>query len=433
MRLNIVSLWCLLVAGIGLMLANTAPEWGAFAVLVAMIAIAVTYRAYFHPAIVLTIGPTAMLLIGGLNISHYRGLVPSEVFGYILSCIMLLAVGAGSVLLMSPNPPRKPPRSPDISYAVIVMSLLPGLLGVAWIVLTVGIPLISPNARFLADPKALFLAETATVPAVLLAYRYYVHRSFPGRDRLLAGMVAVVLLIPGYRNWILTAFLIGIIGLTRVGALRIKMIPALVAVAGAGAFLGLVSIFRRAVSPQLLSSDASIERYDVEYLPGFLAQLHLGFRESIALTSLIMSKAIDFHGQPVFLADLMTLLPGERISGGRVIAQAFGAVLAGGLTPGLVGLLTAEFGAANCMIFFAAVGTVGGLIWRWCVASDRPEAAFFYGFFVVNFVLLFHRGIMKPSMVIVPLYFMGLILVLRQLMINPRTDHRPLVPRQRQI
>jgi hypothetical protein len=183
--------------------------------------------------------------------------------------------------------------------------------------------------------------------------------------------------------------------------------------------LGAVSEFRRAVSPELLSADVSLDKYQVQYLPGFLAQLHFGFRESIALTGQLIERPYDMHGQDAFFADVLTMLPGQRASGGQIIGQVFGSVLAGGLTPGMVGMLTLEFGRTWCLAAFAVCGLMIGGLWRWYARTQAPEIAFVYGFFVVNFLLLFHRGILKPGMLAVPLYFISLVALFKLLRRRP--------------
>jgi len=415
MRFDATAFFGLLIALAGLAFCGLAPEWTAFGVLVASVLLAAIRRAFFHPALFLSIGLLFILLMGGLNISNYRGEVPGEIFGYILQCIMVLS-GTAAVITLFPPPPRmRAPRLPALPYWMLWLALAPAVVGVLWIVATVGVPLLNPSMRFRADPKAVFLVETATAIATLMAYRFHINTRFSGADWLMCALIGVLLLIPGYRNWIVVAILIGLIGLNRAGSLRIRLVPALFFTTTVIVFLAAVSTFRRASSTELLSSDLSAVKYQIQYLPPILAQLHLGFRESIALTSQLIERHVDFKDQHVFLADVMTMLPGQGTSGGRVLAEQFGATQAGGLTPGLVGLLTTEFGQPWCLAAFAIAGAMGGAVWLWYARSRAPEVAVLYGYHAVNFLLLFHRGILKPSMVVVPLYFLVVVFLMKLL------------------
>jgi hypothetical protein len=415
MRFDATAFFGLLIALAGLAFGQLEPEWTAFSVLVATMLLAAIRRAFFHPALFLSIGLLFILLMGGLNISNYRGEVPDEIFGYILQCIMVLSGTAAAVTLFPPAPRTRPPHLPALPYWMLWLALTPAITGVLWIVATVGVPLLNPSIRFRADPKAVFLVETATAIATLMAYRFHINTRFSGKDWLMCALIAVLLLIPGYRNWIVVAILIGLLGLNRMGSLRIRLVPALFFTAAIVVFLAAVSTFRRASSTDLLSSDLSAIKYQIQYLPPVLAQLHFGFRESIALTSQLIERQADFGGQHVFLADVMTMLPGQATSGGRILAEQFGAAQAGGLTPGLIGLLTTEFGQPWCLAGFAIAGALGGAIWLWYARSRAPEVAILYGYHAVDFLLLFHRGILKPSMIVVPLYFLVLVFFMKRL------------------
>ncbi|WP_156843126.1 hypothetical protein [Novosphingobium aquimarinum] len=430
MRLDFVSLFGLLIAIAGFTFAGLAPQWTAFGVLVMTTLVAIFFRSLFHPALFLGVALTFILLLGGLNLSNYRGSVSDETFAYILRCITILSGSASLVSLFTLSLKRRQPRKPLLPHWAIIASLLPAIAGVMWIVSTVGIPLFNPNARFAADPKALFLAEMGCATASLMALRYYMAGRFSAFDWLILAGVAVFLLIPGYRNWLIVAILVNIVGLVRMEALKVRVIPAAISLALALGFLGAMSEFRRAVSSELLTADQSMLQYKVQYLPSTLAQLHFGLRESIALTGRLIEEGIDFSGKTVFFADILTMLPGTRTSGGRILADAFGAVLKGGLTPGLVGVWTVEFGVTLCFAGFALCGAFAGTLWRLSGRGGRPEIAILYGYFSVNFLLLFHRGILKPSMVWVPLYFLIIVLLLRAMRPQRYSAMQPEMPPQ---
>lgn len=395
------------------------PHVAAVIMLLGNTVIAFRHRAYFHPLIFSPTAIGSILLIGGLNISTYRGDIYADTFGYILRCILMVSFGAALVAMVRP---RNGPRSiivAEMPLYMLIAASAPALLGIGWIIFAVGVPLLSPEVRFLAPPKAVFLSQIMIAVAVLAAYRYVVRRRLDTMDYVVLPVIALLLLIPGYRNYIVVALLVSVIGLNRLGLLTMRLPVLASMMAGIFGFLTIVSQFRRATSGNLLSASDLASVYHVQYLPGPLVQLHVAFRESLGITQILLTRYPHWNGPSIFFADFMTLLPGKSESGGIMVADLLGSVLRGGLTPGLVGVLTIEYSRAVCMIFFLGMGLASGMLWRWLARTAAPEAAFLYAFLIVNFLLVFVRGIPQATNLIEPLYFLGVVVVAKHL--KPRS------------
>ena len=412
MRLDSTSAQTLIAIPATLAIGLVSPQVAAAVFFGALVWLAVRRKAFFHPAIFVGAGTTLFLLIGGLNVSYYCGIIQDEFFFYVLQAIMAFSAGAALVTLVTRAPDKRPLKITPVSIELVILSALPGVVGVLWVVLAVGIPLINPEARFLAPGRAMLLAETLNASFVLLAY-YYLSRGVPKPTLLMVafgGIVMFLLLVPGYRNWPLVACLIAMIGLTLSGGMQIN-VRKLALFGGIAVFLlAIIMEFRRDNSSSLVDTATTMEIYRVEYIPAFLAQVHFGFRESLGIGQWLLQTGSTYTGPPLFIADILTMF-GSELTGGRIIAERVGAALDGGLTAGLVGVLTLEFGATTCLLMFFCAGMFGSVLWNWFRRNMRPEIAFVYGYFLVNFLLLFHRGIPKPSNFIVPAYFYALVMM----------------------
>jgi hypothetical protein len=111
---------------------------------------------------------------------------------------------------------------------------------------------------------------------------------------------------------------------------------------------------------------------------------------------LINGQRNDVNEHALFVADLYTVLPGEQLAGGRSLGQMFGALEAGGLTPGLLGGLYVDYGE-NSIFFFLVLG----LLLAWCLRRACVHARFvpLYVSLLIQAAHLFHRGFLKPEYV----------------------------------
>ena len=94
--------------------------------------------------------------------------------------------------------------------AVIIVSMLPGLVGVAML-LPQGVPLLQPWKFTTVSAKATFLIETLFVPFCLCLHNFF-QESQPKfknwRYLFLSVLILVLLALPGYRGWIVICFFI---------------------------------------------------------------------------------------------------------------------------------------------------------------------------------------------------------------------------------
>ena len=147
----------------------------------------------------------------------------------------------------------------------------------------------------------------------------------------------------------------------------------------------------------LTPSEALNEYFYSDSWVGYIVMpLHLAFKETFGLTNRIIIDNIDnvYTSFPLFIADLVTILPGKQIGAGEAMAEAFGAVAAGGLTPGIVGGLYIDFGLAFIAVIICLVSIIR-LIEEKSHSSDKWLIIFALSF--VQFLHLFHRGFVKPE------------------------------------
>lgn len=124
--------------------------------------------------------------------------------------------------------------------------------------------------------------------------------------------------------------------------------------------------------------------------------IYLGFKETIGITNNIITRGTEnsLNEYPLFFADLYTLLPGSRLAAGQTLNQLFGAVEAGGLTPGLVGGIFIDYGWNFTLFFF-----IFGIVITFLIIKSFKSIYFLplYITVLTQFIHLFHRGFLKPE------------------------------------
>ncbi len=364
-----------------------------------------------HPAPVIGVILAVYLLIGGANLSYYRGIISEDTVRFIFLNIAMMIFGSSlSSTMGSQRRQTVDPDLTDIPMFYVIIAACPGVLGVLWILATVGAPILNPSLRFGCPPAALQLIDITSAAFALQAIRMVFMRK-PGwlEFALLLGLF-IILNFAGYRNIGLKAFAIGIFTWHITGRYRLTPARALF-VAGVGmAVLSGLGIFRRATSTQLSSIDRAMAFVHASpYLPSSIAEIHFAVRESIGITQTLIMKYGAGSISGIFFGDLITLLPGKQVSGGGVVAQLMGGALqAGGLTPGLSGAAYIEFGIFGLSIPFA-IGLLNGYAWRRAVVNRSIIWITLYSFILIYSVNIFHRGIFAPQYLFSPLYFVALI------------------------
>jgi len=136
--------------------------------------------------------------------------------------------------------------------------------------------------------------------------------------------------------------------------------------------------------------------YSESWIGYFLMPLHLGFKETLGITNRIISGQLDnmYTDVPLFIADLITILPGKQVGAGEAMSDMFGAVASGGLTPGLLGGLYVDFAGWSLVIIILIVGA----LYLFELLSVRGDKwLVIYALSLIQFMHLFHRGFIKPE------------------------------------
>jgi hypothetical protein len=208
--------------------------------------------------------------------------------------------------------------------------------------------------------------------------------------------------LPGYRGWPIIALLCTLL-------LSIKRSPAKI-IKYAGLY-GTIIVFimsglayyRRLHNIEFMQADILLEKVHAEHLGTFIGLLHVALRESIALSQSLIEDYMagrNFSGTSLFLSDFLTLLPGKQDSGGIIIASLLSGV---GLTAGALGALVYEFGFLFAYFVIFTLGIVLAYFYRLAKIKESPGYFVLYCLIVIYSVHYIHRGIPKPSYLIIPI------------------------------
>ncbi len=133
--------------------------------------------------------------------------------------------------------------------------------------------------------------------------------------------------------------------------------------------------------------------------------LHFTFREIVGLTNTIIERNIENPIEtPLFIAELITILPGEQPAPGRVLGSIVGTTLEAGLTPGILGALYIDFKWFSVAIIFLFMMLIQ-ILKKKSLYSDYYKILFCLT--TVQFLHLFHRGFIKPEYIVAYLVVMG--------------------------
>lgn len=402
------------LAPVGLLVAPVAvaavtPIGGVGLLLVLLLCYARLTRLYTSPLVLFGAPVAAYILIGGANISSYRGHVDPATLRFMLWHVVILLAGA----LATGGRPKEVDDAVgagDVQPLHVLIGLAPGLLGLAWIVATSGVPLLHPESRVGIRGLPLLLAESLIAGLGLYCYRVFMQRSPQPREICVIAGLLLALAVPGYRGWPLIGIGLVVTLAVHFGRLRVRLRPILAISAIAVVIIAGGDSVRRMTNHQLLSSNAEAAQYGAQNLPIGFRQLHFAFRETIALTQELVSKRQEGVRLPhsLLLADFKTMLPGKEESGGTMVGQLVGVQGNAGLTAGAVGAAFMDMGRLS-YLFFGCWGLALGFVYRRVRRASYWSAVYFLA--IAYSLHFFHRGIPKPSYVVVP----AMLLVLARL------------------
>lgn len=133
--------------------------------------------------------------------------------------------------------------------------------------------------------------------------------------------------------------------------------------------------------------------------------LHFTFRETVGLTNTIIERNVENPIEPpLFIAELITILPGEQPAPGRVLGSIVGTTLDAGLTPGILGALYIDFKWLSIAIIFMFMMLIQ-ILKKKSLYNDYYKILFCLT--TVQFLHLFHRGFVKPEYIFAYLVVMG--------------------------
>ena len=337
-----------------------------------------------------------------MNISNWRGVISPETMYLYLICSLLLLL---PLILFTR---RNYAFSSHIQYLnfferplffyVMISHLALVYLALAFIYLKVGPVILSQSLRFQIPTSLEYVIKSSIPLVVFLPFFKLTPKKMYG---LLALLVLPTLMI-GSRGVVLIGLFSFFIVLYSVGSLKIKLdrkkiVYALILAVGV-IYLG---FYLRRMGGDLLSPSELLRIYFFYDSPLILLilPLYLSLRETVGLTSMIIDKSMfnNINENPLFYADLYTVLPGVQKAAGQSLGDIIGRVESGGLTPGLLGGVYIDYGSFTTMIYFLSFGLIFAFLYNY----SKRNITFFPVFVMVltQFFHLFHRGFLKPEYV----------------------------------
>lgn len=385
---------------------------GAVGVLAASLAIyAVRQRAILHPLVLFGLPASLYMLIGGANLSTYRGTLTDATMKFI--AFHLLAALLGTVLVggVASRQLRQDKGLP-VPAEWRIAAIVPGALGVLMAFGSAGLAIVHPYTRANIGGLALLLSESLQVGVLLWACHAFSRQTLRRRDLGALALLVVALAMPGYRGWPVIGIILITIAGVYFGRIRVR-IRTVVILFGLVVFLvaGGEYIRRNTTGGQApgtqLTTQQLAARYGAEGIPPGLLELHFALRETVGLTQVLVINRDRGRrvSSSLLLGDFKTLLPGKQTSGLVALNELIAIRGSLGLTAGAVGVSYMDLGRWSLVLFFA-VGGVMGVAWR--MAARDARWAMFYFLIVIYSIQWLHRGTPKASYVVVPAMFLAL-------------------------
>ena len=220
----------------------------------------------------------AYLLVGGANVSVYRGAIDASTIRFILSHVLVMLAVAGGLAGVGAG--RRPARDgKSVDSTVLALVFLPGVIGFALTVSRVGFGALNPAARFNANGLTLLLLETTTAAVALYCYRVFAIRPFRPIDGLVicGGMVMVG--ASGYRGWVIVTLVLPVFIAHYLGRHRLTIRRAAMFMLIGIAIFGGFSAIRRSEGSTtgLLTSAEAARKYNAERIPAGLREFITAF------------------------------------------------------------------------------------------------------------------------------------------------------------
>ena len=346
-------------------------------------------------------------LIGSLNISTYRREVD---VGMLFPVVYLGLLGfLGGVLLAKIIPisrkvvrPSKNLYLPGVWNAIIPFYLV-GLLSIVLILLKNGIPLLGGVTRSgillraTVSPTLESFARLIWISAAIYVITVYsqTHR-FDKKSKLLMIVTPLLLLPLGYRGYIVIFAVVVLFALFHV---RRPTLPCIFSILGLIAIASyLIWIVRYSVEGSLeISTMARFYHFPIDN--SFLFYLYGIMREDISLTGEILSSVThgSFLGGRLFVADLLTILPGKQQSGVGMMAQMLHGSGVAGLTVSIVGGLYFDFGTTGVAIGLLVIGFLCMASYRRMLHSRSVTSMVLYSIIMTESLHYLHRGVFSVN------------------------------------
>lgn len=341
------------------------------------------------------------LCIGSANISSYRGEINQSFYMLLayLASLIIIACELGAVV----PPIKTEKREFYFPQKAIAICALPGALGVA-LLIPQGIPLLQPWKFTAVSAKSIFLIETLFTPLCLCIHNYFQkYQPLYKRKKYLylSAALTVLLALPGYRGWIIISALLITYGyLLDNGKIHLAKLGA--AVGGIFLIMTGLAVYRRTFNTELSLASDVVQKYDASHLGKTFALLHFSLRESIAISQRLIEGGIS-TAQSLFFSDILSMLPGKNTAGGEIVAQAYGDFSGVGLTPGAFGALSLEFGIASAYLIIFSIALFASYYIKVAKRSKSIVLELSALLICLYFVHFIHRGIPKPSYIVIPL------------------------------
>jgi hypothetical protein len=391
--------------------AQVSPLGALFVLVTWLIIFAVRQKSVLHPFVLFGLPISLYIIIGGANISTYRGTVSGSTITFILLHVLTLFLGV-AIIGGVKRQVLQSSTGFNVKPEWLLIGVLPGLVGVLLVVHSAGLAIIHPQTRAEIHGLSLLLAESLEAGLLLYACHAFSQPSRRSRDVIVICLILTGLAMPGYRGWpVIGLILVAICGIyfrrIRVTIRGILLLTALITlIIAGGEFIRRDTAAGKSPGSELSTQELAVQ-YHAQSVPPGLLELHFAFRETVGLTQILIHDRQEgrrVHSS-LLLGDFKTILPGKQISGGVLLNQVVGIQGPLGLTAGAVGISYMDLGSLSLALFFA-VGALLGVAWRF--AAKDPRWAMFYFLVVLYAIQWFHRGVPKPSYIVVPFFFLWL-------------------------
>ena len=162
------SLFALAVLSAGLSAAS--PAAGLLLLAAGSGLLMLTLRAWAYPGFLFALVFSLDLLLGGLNLSRYRGEIEPDYFRFLAFSLASLSGGYALGSLGAKRVTGTGITDLLPQNWIILAAVIPGLFGIALMISeTHSLPLFQPSTRYAASAQSIVLSETLIVPFILSA------------------------------------------------------------------------------------------------------------------------------------------------------------------------------------------------------------------------------------------------------------------------